>query len=181
MNRDPDDASVARMFAELDQLLARDVATAASDLPVLVRPTSRGPVRILTGMQCQGDIIVTPLTGDADPMPYFAQPEPDGTVIQLIEDGNGHQLRVDNSAGGQVRWCRRPSLTDIGLLDVTRPAVVYVEQVKGLDAHHPLGIGPGRYLIGRQRELANPPRWWQRTPRIRTRTPLTRTSMWKNR
>lgn len=136
----------------------------------MTAPLERELVAPLSTMQCQGDVIVRPDPDVRDRMPYYAQPERDGAVIPLIEEGNGHQLRVDASNGGKVLWCQLPGgrrdPLDLGLLVVTPGAVVYVEQVKGLDPHDPLAVGPGAYVIGRQRTVATPPQWWMQIPRV---------------
>jgi hypothetical protein len=124
---------------------------------------SRAPV--LLGQVAQGDIIVDPAPGRR--MPYWVQPQQHGAVIPLIREGNGHRLLVDTTRGGRVWWCDQIDGTDLGLLRVTEGAVVYVEQVKGLDAHDPLAVGPGVYLVGRQRTVGTPARWRPRLTDVR--------------
>jgi hypothetical protein len=124
-------------------------------------------VPILTGQQAQGDVLVVPLPAGSVQMPFYVQPKRHHVVVPLIAEGNGHQLRVDLSRGGQVFYAPlRQSPIDLGVLQVSGGAVVYVEQLGGVDPHGRLGIGAGEngmprlYRLRRQRMVAHPQSYW---------------------
>lgn len=110
-------------------------------------PLAESTVPLLTGVQAQGDLLVVPTTG---PLPYSAQPLPDGHRLPLIDAGNGHLLAVDTSRGGSVHAgvVRRGHV--LAVVEVTGLARAYLEQPAGIDAHTPIGLAAGRYEVRRQ-------------------------------
>jgi hypothetical protein len=107
-------------------------------------------VPVLTGAQCQGDLIALPRPL-AEPA---ATPVPPGGVEVLgAAGGNSHTLL---SWGGPV--CRYdvrepgPSGLVLGVLTVPAGAVAYL--LHG-DEHGALAFGPGSYEIRRQRQVGD--------------------------
>lgn len=164
---DPEQDRFDQLF---EQIAVVDLAELAGiDRPEQSRPEPESGA-IDTDQVAQGDILIDPLSPRVA-MPYWAQPERDGTLIDLIKEGNGHRMRCAIPADGRssVRWVERVIGTDLGLLEITGNAIVYVEQVKGDDAHERLRIGArdGLYLVGRQREKPLASRLRLRLPRLR--------------
>jgi hypothetical protein len=106
-------------------------------------------IPVLTAPQVQGDVSVRPVRRRRQavtPLP------PQGVVIATGREGHEHRLlpgpaRFDPAAGPAR------SLLRIGTLTVPADCEQYVAH----DQHGYLGIGPGTYELGRQREWTPPP------------------------
>lgn len=106
---------------------------------------------VLTGQQAQGDVFVLP---GVPPRAWAREPVPaEGIAVVRGEIGrNTHLLQAD----GPVTWAPNPAAgrraedLDLGALTVPEDATGYLVHPE----HANLGIGPGAYLLRRQRELA---------------------------
>lgn len=99
------------------------------------------------GVQRQGDVIVVPTSR---PMPSDQRPIPAAgvAVVRGESGGNTHLLLAD----GPVSWAPTPGDgLDLGVLRVPDGAVAYLAHPE----HAYTGIGPGTYVIRRQRERAD--------------------------
>lgn len=120
---------------ELEALTGVTVLTDDVDIP------------IVTGLQRQGDIIVIPTdeTAAVTPVPDTGTP-----VVRGENGGNTHAIY---GADGPV-FCdlMAVSTTDLRVAALTVPpgSVAYL----GHPEHGYMGIGPGTYMIRRQREMA---------------------------
>jgi len=105
-------------------------------------------VPVATGLQRQGDIIVIPApvveVGEtaSKPVPQCGVP-----VVRGEAGGNTHLLLAD----GDVRWDAAPADLTLGVLTVDEGATAYLAHPE----HGYAGIGPGTYVIRRQREQAD--------------------------
>jgi len=106
-------------------------------------------IPVLTGMQRQGDVLLIPsLDGDAPTTPVPASGCP---VVRGENGGNTHAIYADGPG----------VLCDTFAADATRLRVATLLVPGGSTAYlgHPehafQGIGPGRYEIRRQREMAD--------------------------
>lgn len=121
---------------ELETLTGVTVLTALDDI-----------VPIMTGLQRQGDIIVIP-TGNETAV----TPVPD-TGTPVVRGENGGNTHAIYRADGPV-FCdpMAGSATDLRVAALTVPlgSVAYL----GHPEHGYMGIGPGSYMIRRQREMA---------------------------
>lgn len=104
-------------------------------------------VPIHDGLQVQGDVAVIPLPGDSErgesrtPVPSAGIP-----VIKAFRGGHEHRLLAGTP--GTAFWTPSGSGQDLGVLEATEPAYLAHPE------HGYLGIGPGSYLLKRQREQA---------------------------
>jgi hypothetical protein len=107
-------------------------------------------VPILTGLQFQGDVAVVP-TDRPDPRgDVVAVPAAGIPVVRGENGGNTHLLL----AGGPCTWNpvdRSGNGLDLGVLGVPAESTAWLAHPE----HGYLGIGPGRYVIRRQREQAD--------------------------
>lgn len=106
-------------------------------------------VPVLAGMQRQGDVIVIPQRPNAAahaPIPTEGIP-----VVRGENGGNTHLLL----AVGPCMWAPNtttdPAELTLGTLDVPDDAEAYLAHPE----HGYVGIAPGSYRIGRQREMAD--------------------------
>jgi len=106
-------------------------------------------VAVSTGTQRQGDIIVIPAVmvgrgraAAATPVPPVGVP-----VVRGEAGGNTHLLLAD----GPVRYDAAPADLTLGVLTVEDGAVAYLAHPE----HGYAGIGPGTYVVRRQREQAD--------------------------
>lgn len=104
-------------------------------------------VPVHTGMQRQGDVLVLPRDGKPATTPVPASGVP---VVRGENGGNTHLLLADGPVTCDVR---EASATSLAL------AVVSVPDGSAAWLAHPehgyMGIGPGRYVMRRQREMAD--------------------------
>lgn len=105
-------------------------------------------VPIITGLQCQGDVVVIPMR-DGKVAGALAVPLAGMVLVRGESGGNTHLLLSSPGVSFAPAKGGRESL-DLGTLVVVDHATAYV--------HHPehgyLGIGSGQYLIRRQRQMA---------------------------
>lgn len=108
---------------------------------------AQAEVPVVIGLQRQGDVLVLPHRPGADkgdPVPAAGVP-----VVQGEAGGNTHLLVAD----GAVTW--RPvdnrAGLDLGAVTVAEGATAFLLHPE----HGAQGIGPGSYLIRRQREQAD--------------------------
>jgi len=108
-------------------------------------------VPVITGPQAQGDLIILPWPADGSArrgvdvsrvVPVTA------AVVVLTGDG-GHDHALSPAPG--VAWYRYPSGQTLGVLTVADGAVGVLGHIEHGDSH----IGPGVYVIRRQREQAD--------------------------
>lgn len=108
-------------------------------------------VPTVTGLQHQGDVTVVP----ADMAPEYADPTtavPRGgvAVVRGESGGNTHRLLAEGDVRFDSRQASVASLT-LGSLHVTEGATAWLDHPE----HGNSGIGPGRYVIRRKREMAD--------------------------
>lgn len=106
-------------------------------------------VPVSTGLQRQGDVIVIPAatvrrgrSAATKPVPRSGVP-----VVRGEAGGNTHLLL----AAGPVRYDPAPEDLTLGVLTVEDGAVAYLAHPE----HGYAGIGPGTYVVRRQREQAD--------------------------
>ncbi len=122
-------------------------AEKATGVDVLQHLEREAEVPVLCGLQRQGDVLVLPRrmgAGKGDPIPAEGIP-----VVRGEAGGNTHALvRYE----GAAFWRSIESRTaDLGELTVPEGSVVMLAHPE----HGFLGIGPGAYMIRRQREQAD--------------------------
>jgi hypothetical protein len=99
-------------------------------------------IPVLQGPQRQGDILILPLTDNTLRSRRAPTPIPaDGIPVVHSESTNHAHTLI-----GQAAWTVAVWSADLGVLDVTGTAYLVHPE------HAALGIGPGRYLLRRQRE-----------------------------
>lgn len=106
-------------------------------------------VPMLTGVQRQGDVIVLP-AATARPG-HTAAPvmiPADGVAVVRGENGGHTHLLV---AEGPVSWARSDAALDLGVLVVPEGAGAWLLHPE----HGANGVGPGEYVVRRQREQAD--------------------------
>ena len=110
-------------------------------------------VPVHTALQFQGDVAVVPTsaavpaTGSGYPIPLPANGIP---VVRGENGGNTHLLLGDAT----VTWDPSqggPTVLDLGVLHVPAGATAWLAHPE----HGYLGIGPGQYVLRRQREQAD--------------------------
>lgn len=105
-------------------------------------------VPVSTGAQRQGDIIVIPApavrvgAAATKPVPLCGV-----AVVRGEAGGNTHLLLAD----GDVLWDVAPADLTLGVLTVQEGATAYLAHPE----HGYAGVGPGTYVIRRQREQAD--------------------------
>jgi hypothetical protein len=103
---------------------------------------------VLSGLQRQGDLLLIPSEAVVAHTDVLA----DGTAIVRGQSGGNTHTLIADGPPGCVRCDLDPgSGTDIAALVVEPDAAAYMMHPE----HAALGIGPGRYVIRRQRELAD--------------------------
>lgn len=115
-------------------------------------------VPVLTGVQCQGDLMVIPVAMAYEPGPARSQ-WPDGKPVGLAgvqvvhgeATGNTHWLHAGFNSPG-VLWHRADEGQVVGVVTVPEGQTAMLVHT---DEHGANGIGPGRYEIRRKRELAD--------------------------
>lgn len=148
--------------------LTLSTLTELSGLDVLDHLDTSVTIPVIDGLQAQGDLIVVPerlLTGVVMPMTWTRADSVPASGIELLRSaggGNPHSLVADQ---GCCTWYSpvfdRRALA-LGILDAG--TVAYLMHPE----HGATGIGPGRYVIGRQRESV-PHRHQPRRPHPRQR------------
>jgi hypothetical protein len=101
------------------------------------------------GLQFQGDVAVVPAATHA-PTSKVTVPAAGIPVVRGENGGNTHLLL----AAGPVTWApveRARNGLDLGLMHVPDGATAYLAHPE----HGYLGVGPGRYVVRRQREQAD--------------------------
>lgn len=105
-------------------------------------------VPVSTGLQRQGDVIVIPVRmvrAQAGACNLITR---EGVAVVRGEaGGNTHLLLAD----GPVRYDPAPEALTLGVLTVEEGAIAYLAHPE----HGYAGIGPGTYVIRRQREQAD--------------------------
>jgi hypothetical protein len=99
-------------------------------------------IPVLQGPQRQGDILVLPLTDDARRGQHAPTPVPAEGIAVVRSESTGHA----HTLIGEGTWTVAVRSADLGVLHVTVTAYLVHPE------HAALGIGPGRYLLRRQRE-----------------------------
>lgn len=125
-------------------------ALALADVAIPAHLTADAEVPVLTGPQCQGDLIVLPTD---QPLPVDGQFVPDSGVQVVIGEatGNTHWLHRGMDSPS-VAWRRTDRGLDVGVLHVPAGQSALLVHT---DEHGANGIGAGTYLIRRQREQAD--------------------------
>jgi len=105
-------------------------------------------VPVSTGLQRQGDILVLPAVVANRPTANATRAVPPAgvAVVRGEAGGNTHLLLAD----GPVRYDPAPRDLTLGVLTVEDGATAYLAHPE----HGYAGIGPGTYVIRRQREQA---------------------------
>lgn len=106
-------------------------------------------VPVSTGLQRQGDVIVIPAVVANRPTANAtrAVPQVGVPVVRGEAGGNTHLLLAD----GPVRYDPAPRDLTLGVLTVDDGSVAYLAHPE----HGYAGIGPGTYVLRRQREQAD--------------------------
>lgn len=105
-------------------------------------------VPVSTGLQRQGDIIVIPAPAvRVGATAEKSVPQCGVAVVRGEAGGNTHLLLAD----GPVRYDPAPADLTLGVLTVDAGATAYLAHPE----HGYAGIGPGTYVIRRQREQAD--------------------------
>ena len=124
------------------------LTTTQHDISTDIAPIiERSEVPVLTAMQRQGDVLVRPirpgLVANLAPIP------PEGiAVVKGEAGGNTHLLQGDGQFA--VSNAPAPSLT-LGTLVVGEGETAWLQHCE----HGLTGIGPGSYVISRQRQQAD--------------------------
>ena len=105
----------------------------------------------VTGLQSQGDVSVIPadMAGDYAE-PTTAVPRPGVAVVRGESGGNTHRLLAEGDVRFNARSADVSDLT-LGSLLVAEGATAWLDHPE----HGNSGIGPGRYVIRRKREMAD--------------------------
>ncbi len=106
-------------------------------------------VPVTSGLQRQGDVIVIPAAMGQRPRSAATKlvPQAGVAVVRGEAGGNTHLLLAD----GPVRYDAAPADLTLGVLTVEPGATAYLAHPE----HGYAGIGPGTYVIRRQREQAD--------------------------
>jgi hypothetical protein len=105
-------------------------------------------VPVSTGLQRQGDVIVVPARMvRPGSQARTAVPRAGVAVVRGEAGGNTHLLLAD----GPVRFDAAPRDLTLGVLTVDEGATAYLAHPE----HGYAGIGPGTYVVRRQREQAD--------------------------
>jgi hypothetical protein len=126
---------------KLDELITRH------DIDVLDHLDRQASVPVLSGMQRQGDVLVLPAAmvnniEATKPVPTTGVP-----VVRGENGGNTHALVADGPVFCDVRQATVENLT-LAVLTVPEGSVAYLAHPE----HGYSGIGPGSYVLRRQRE-----------------------------
>jgi hypothetical protein len=105
-------------------------------------------VPILGGPQCQGDVMVIPLSGPAAGGELL--PDTGVQVVRGEATGNTHWLHRGFDSTG-VRWAAADDPLVLGRLSVPEGESALLIHT---DEHGANGIGPGAYALHRKREQA---------------------------
>lgn len=110
-------------------------------------------VPVITGLQIQGDVAVIP-TDRADRTDRVRPVTVPAAGIPVVRGENGGNTHLLLASGDAVTWLpvdRSGTGLDLGVIGVPADATAYLAHPE----HGYLGIGPGRYVIRRQREQAD--------------------------
>lgn len=110
-------------------------------------------VPVSTGMQRQGDVLVTPVPTAAPHLaPTTPVPATGCPVVQGESGGNTHAIYADDGSGVTCDT-RAPAVDDlvVARLHVPEGQTAWL----GHPEHAYSGIGPGHYEVKRQREMAD--------------------------
>lgn len=141
------------MRGHMEDTLAQAKLAAVEGSPLLTDLQCQGAlVPVLTGLQCQGDVVVIPtaLLAGRRAVALLARGGasavgPEGAAVVTGAGGHTHLLLVD----GPCSWAPSPSGgAEVGALAVGAGSVAYLAHPE----HGYLGIGPGQYVLRRQRE-----------------------------
>ena len=105
-------------------------------------------IPVLSGLQRQGDVMVAPAPGAsaATPVPAAGCP-----VVRGENGGNTHSIYTSDAGVCCDTTTPTPGNLIVARLTVPAGAVAYL----GHQEHGYLGIGPGTYVVRRQREQAD--------------------------
>lgn len=146
----------------MDALTNVDEQVLAPETEPVALPTTP----VITGLQAQGDLIIIPWTVasmrhvDKEHVARAAQIPTGGVVVLTGNNGHDHTLapvpgvrwyRYRSSDFPSSSWVRTPTPTTLGILVVDEGAVGVLGHIEHGDSY----IGPGHYVIRRQREQAD--------------------------
>lgn len=124
-----------------------DDVTRLAEQDVLDHLDRQVDVPVLTGPQPQGDIIVIP-AARLDTAPGALVPHAGVPVVRGENGGNTHLLIGD----GPLLWAAgEPGAQTLGVLTVPDHSTAFLLHPE----HGAAGVGPGTYVIRRQREQAD--------------------------
>ena len=110
-------------------------------------------VPVLTGPQAQGDLLILPWPADVHPQQRaadMAAAQPVTAPLVVITGDNGHDHILTPAPG--VAWYAYPDgQQTLGVLTVADGAMAVLGHIEHGDTH----IGPGVYVIRRQREQSD--------------------------
>ncbi len=123
-------------------------ALAAHNIDIPAHLVAQAEVPVLTGLQLQGDLAVIPTRPSAKP----GVPVPAGGVQVVAGEATGNTHWLD-AATGPVFWAPATSgRQDLGVVTVPEGSVAVLTHT---DEHGANAVGPGCYLVRRQREMAD--------------------------
>ena len=130
-------------------------ALARHDITIPAHLEAQAEIPVLTGVQVQGDVIITPRRGGKSAHEAIAVPASGVQVVRGEATRNTHWLDNANVDAAPCLWVAIPAggqdgLT-LGLLDVPEGQVALLTHT---DEHGSNAIGPGSYRIGRQQQQA---------------------------
>ena len=118
---------------------------AAHDVEIPAHLVAAAEVPVLTGLQVQGDVAIVPHRrgkGETVLVP------PEGVPVVRGESGGNTHLLV---ADGPVVWTPSSNAMTLGQVTVPKGATAFMLHPE----HGAMGVGPGSYLVRRQREQAD--------------------------
>lgn len=119
----------------------------AHDVEIPAHLLADAEVPVLTGLQVQGDVAIVPHRhGKSGAKPVTVPPE--GVAVVRGESGGNTHLLV---ADGPVVWSPSSNEMTLGQVTVPKGATAFMLHPE----HGAMGMGPGSYLVRRQREQAD--------------------------
>lgn len=121
---------------------------AAYDVEIAAHLEAQAAIPVLTGLQVQGDVAIIP-TGPSAKKGSLVPAE--GVAVVRGESGGNTHLLV---AEGPVSWAPvvgNPTLLDLGVVTVPQGATAFLLHPE----HGANAMGPGNYILRRQREQAD--------------------------
>ena len=124
--------------------------TKATGFEVLEHLEAEAQVPVLDGLQAQGDLLIIPLAGGWQGPAGLPKEVPAAGIPVIEAVGSGHEHRLFAGTPGTATFTPATSRgADIGVLETTGPCYILHPE------HGAAGVGPGSYVLRRQREQAD--------------------------